>query len=155
MTPTEFAQFKYRHTDAVARSPARLWVVGIGLAVALVLLSRRDVPLPLAVVAFLVPAVAWFSAGRYLLLGPRYLVCGKAIVYYANVQRITLSRGSGMLRVQSKNGHTFALDRDKFPTNARKTDKIQKNKTAKFNKVVDKIVEKVRKTAPDAELVGV
>lgn len=155
MTPTEFAQFKYRHTDAVARTPARLVVVGISLGLAIILLALREVPLPIALFAFLVPAVAWWSAGRFLLLGPRYLLCGKAIIYYANVQRLTLARGSGTLRVQSKSGQTFTLEREKFPTNARKADKIQKNKTAKFNKVADKIIEKVRKTAPGAELVGV
>ena len=155
MTPTEFAQFKYQHADAAVRSVARLWFVGISLGVGLFLLSMRSVPLPLALFAMAVPAVAWFSASRHLLLGPRYLLCGKAIVYYANVKHLSLSRTSGTLRVQSNNGQSFVLERDKFPTAARKAAKIKKNKAAKFDKVADKIIEKVRKAAPGADLSGV
>ncbi len=155
MTPTEFAQFKYQHADAAVRSVARLWFVGISLGVGLILLSMRSVPLPLALFAMAVPAVAWFSASRHLLLGPRYLLCGKAIVYYANVKHLSLSRTSGTLRVQSNNGQSFVLERDKFPTAARKAAKIKKNKAAKFDKVADKIIEKVRKAAPGADLSGV
>lgn len=154
MTPTEFAQFKYQHADAAARSTARLWFVGISLAIALVLLSMRSVPLPVALFAMAVPAVAWFSGSRHLLLGPRYLLCGKSIIYYANVQRLTLSRSAGTLQVQSRNGQRFVLERDKFPTGARKADKIKKNKAAKFDKVADKIIEKVRKASSGAELIG-
>jgi hypothetical protein len=88
-------------------------------------------------------------------LGPRYLLCGQTIVYYANVKRLTLSRGTGTLRVQSNNGQSFVLERDKFPTNARKADKIQKNKAAKFDKVADKIIDKVRKATTSADLIGV
>jgi len=155
MTPTEFAQFKYQHADAAVRSVARLWFMGISLGVGLILLSMRSVPLPLALFAMAVPAVAWFSASRHLLLGPRYLLCGKAIVYYANVKHLSLSRTSGTLRVQSNNGQSFVLERDKFPTAARKAAKIKKNKAAKFDKVADKIIEKVRKAAPGADLSGV
>ena len=155
MTPTEFAQFKYQHADAAVRSVARLWFMGISLGVGLILLSMRSVPLPLALFAMAVPAVAWFSASRHLLLGPRYLLCGKAIVYYANVKHLSLSRTSGTLRVQSNNGQSFVLERDKFPTAARKAAKIKKNKAAKFDKVADKIIEKVRKAAHGADLSGV
>mgnify|MGYP003598379892 FL=1 len=155
MTPTEFAQFKYQHADAAVRSVARLWFMGISLGVGLILLSMRSVPLPLALFAMAVPAVAWFSASRHLLLGPRYLLCGKAIVYYANVKHLSLSRTSGTLRVQSNNGQSFVLERDKFPTAARKAAKKKKNKAAKFDKVADKIIEKVRKAAPGADLSGV
>ncbi|MFO1264592.1 MAG: hypothetical protein U1E84_14840 [Rhodoferax sp.] len=155
MTPTEFAQFKYQHTDAAVRSVARLWFVGISLALGLILLSMRSVPLPLALFAMAVPAVAWFSASRHLLLGPRYLLCGRTIVYYANVKRLTLSRATGTLRVQSNSGQDFVLERDKFPTGARKADKIKKNKAAKFDKVADKIIDKVRKATTSADLIGV
>jgi hypothetical protein len=71
------------------------------------------------------------------------------------VKRLTLTRGSGTLRVQSSNGQNFVLERDKFPTNARKADKIKKNKAVKFDKVADKLIEKVRKAAPGASLTGV
>lgn len=155
MTPTEFALFKYQHADAATRSPARRWFTGISLGLALLLIVSRFIAPPFSLLMLLVPLLAWATASRQLLLGPRYLLCGQTIVYYANVQRVTLTRGSGTLRVQSSNGQNFVLERDKFPTKARKADKIQKNKAAKFDKVADKIIEKVRKAAPGANLIGV
>ena len=94
------------------------------------------------------------AAGRQLQLGPRYLLCGNSIVYYANVNRLTLSGANGTLRLQSQNGKSFVLERDKFPTGARKADKIKKNKAAKFDKVSSKIIEKVKKAAPRVDMIG-
>lgn len=155
MTPTEFSQFKYQHGDTAIRSRTRRWFTGISLGVALLVIVSGYLEFPVSLVTLLVPLIAWTTAGRHLLLGPRYLLCGQTIVYYANVKRLTLSRGTGTLRVQSNNGQNFVLERDKFPTNARKADKIQKNKAAKFDKVADKIIEKVRKSNTHADLIGV
>jgi len=155
MTPTEFSEFKYQHGDAASRSRARRWFTGISFGLALLLIATRAVPFPVSLFTLLVPVIAWSTASRQLLLGPRYLLCGQTIVYYANVKRLTLSRGTGTLRVQSNNGQSFVLERDKFPTNARKADKIKKNKAAKFDKVADKIIDKVRKATTSADLIGV
>ena len=152
MTPTEFATFKYQHADRAELSPPRrrLIYVSLGLATMASLLA-----FPFGALLFVVPLVAWLSAPRQLQLGPRYLLCGKAIVYYANVKKLSLSKTKGSIRLQSANGQVFVLERDKFPTGARKTDKIAKNKAAKFDKVSSKIVEKVRKASGDVELNGV
>ena len=64
------------------------------------------------------------------------------------------SSTKGSLHVQSANGQSFVLERDKFPTGARKADKIAKNKAAKFEKVSNKIIEKVRKANGDADVSG-
>jgi hypothetical protein len=74
---------------------------------------------PFGAALWLVPLILWFSGPRQLQLGPRYLLCGNAIVYYGNVTRLTLSRAQGSLRLQSANGQVFVLERDKFPTGAR------------------------------------
>jgi hypothetical protein len=101
-----------------------------------------------------VPLIAWFSAPRQLLLGPRYLLCGNAIVYFGNVKRMTLTRSQGKLRLECTNGKAFVLERDKFPTGARKTDKIAKNKAKKFDKVSSKIMEKVRAASANVVMIG-
>lgn len=154
MTPTEFALFKYQHADAATRSPARRWFCGISLGVALLLILTRSIDFPFSLLTLLVPVLAWATASKHLLLGPRYLLCGQTIVYYGNVKRLTLSRATGTLRVQAHNGKTFLLEREKFPTNARKADKIQKNKAAKFDKVADKIMDKVRSANPNVDVIG-
>lgn len=152
MTPTEFATFKYQHADRAELSASRLRVVGISLGLAAL---ASLLMFPFGALLFVVPLVAWLSTPRQLLLGPRYLLCGKSIVYYANVKKLSLSKTKGSMRLQSANGQVFVLERDKFPTGARKTDKIAKNKAAKFDKVSSKIVEKVRKASGDVELSGV
>lgn len=152
MTPTEFASLKYQHKDRAGLSRARRWFIGISLLVAAALAYRAFPP---GAMLLLLPLIAWLSAPRLLLLGPRYLLCGKTVVYYANVKRLTLSPAQGVLRVQSANGQTFVLERDKFPTGARKADKITKNKAAKFDKVSGKIIDKVRQASSNVELHGI
>lgn len=153
MTPTEFASFKYQHADPAGRSPARVRFAGISLVIALLLLAWTR--FPLAVAGLLVPLIAWFSAPRQLHLGPRYLLCGNTIIYYANVKRMVLSSAQGRLRVDTLSGSSLVLESEKFPTNARKADKISKNKAAKFDKVSAKIIEKVRKANSNVELSGI
>ena len=152
MTPTEFAIFKYEHTDPASLSPLRRRFFFVSLAVAA---AATLIMFPFGASLFVVPVVARLLVPRQLPLGPRYLVCGKAIVYYANVKRLVLSRAQGSLRLQSANGQVFVLERDRFPTGARKADKIARNKADKFDKVSTKIVEKVRRAAADVRLVGV
>jgi hypothetical protein len=152
MTPTEFAIFKYQHTARAELSSARLRFIYVSLTVAMVVSMFI---FPLGAALLLLPLVAYFSAGKQLKLGPRYLLCGEVILYYGNVKRLILSPAKGTLSVQSANGQLFVLERDKFPTSARKADKISKNKDAKFEKVSSKIIEKVRKAAANVELVGI
>ena len=152
MTPTEFSTFKYQHPDRAVRSRKRLIFVGLSLAVAL---GIAVLAFPPGALALLVPLVAWFSVSKQLQLGPRYLLCGQSIVYYGNVTRLTLARAQGSLRVQSASGQVFVLERDKFPTGARKTAKIAANKAAKFDKVSGKIIDKVRQAGAQVELIGI
>lgn len=152
MTPTAFASFKYQHADSAHRSAKRRWFTYTSLAVAV---AVAYLAFPPGAVLLVVPLIAWLSAPRQLLLGPRYLLCGNAILYYGNVRQLTLSPAQGKLRLVCANGQSFVLERDKFPTGARKPDKISKNKAAKFDKVSAKIVEKVRATSANVKLSGV
>ena len=150
MTPTQFASFKYQHPDQAGRSQKRRWFAYGSLAFALLVMA--SFAWIIGAILLVVPMIAWLTTDRELLLGPRYMLCGKTIVYYANVKRMTLLRAQGKLRVVCTNGQSFVLERDKFPTSARKAAKIAKNKAAKFDKVSSKIIEKVRKATNNADL---
>lgn len=91
---------------------------------------------------------------RQLALGPRYLVCGEVIVYYGNVDKIVVDRDGGRLTLISASDRRFTIERERFPTGARKTHKIAANKAAKFAKVAAKLVEKVRHASPAVEVSG-
>jgi hypothetical protein len=152
MDKPQFAVFKYRHEGHAGLDRVRQVLFYIGLAVALIA-TFADFPAGVAV--FFAPLLVYISAARKLSLGTRYLLCGNDIVYYGNVTRLALSEKEGKLSVRSANGKTFVLERERFPTGARKADKIKKNRAAKFGKVAAKIVDKVRKASPAVELVGI
>ena len=146
------AAFKYKHGDPGKISKAR--TIGAG---ALALLGVVSLFFVFQIAAFflIVAAFLFFKREKKLLIGPRYLLCGNSLVYFANVTRLRYAETEGRLSVECASGKTFVLDRDKFPTGARKADKIKRNKAAKFTKVAGKIVDKVRTAATNAELVGV
>ena len=89
MAAPEFALFKYLHGGPPLVSPARRRFTYASAAAALL---ATVLAFPAGALLWLVPLLARFTAGRYLQLGPRYLLCGSTIVYYGNVRRMALSR---------------------------------------------------------------
>ncbi|MEN9372963.1 MAG: hypothetical protein RIR79_515 [Pseudomonadota bacterium] len=149
-----FATFKYQHTGAAARTRKHWIFIGLFVAIGMgVFLYARNA-FPFGIMAFVVAAVIYAAAPKYLMLGSRYFLCGDVIVYYANVVRITLSPSQGTLRLRTVNGHEFVLERDKFPTGARHEPKIRINKGLKFDKVSSKMIEKIREAQPHVEQIG-
>ena len=149
MAAPGFALFKYPHGGRPLITPVRLGFIYASLAAGVL---ASIVVFPFGAVLLLVPLVARLSAQRYLQIGPRYLLCGDTIVYYGNVRRMVLSRSVGTLALHCASGPPLLLVRDKFPTNARKADKITKNKADKFEKASARIIERVLRAAPGTPL---
>lgn len=146
-----FAVFKYKHGSRTRVSPARRkWIVGTAIAAAL----ASIVLFPVGAAFFLLPLAIWLTVPRQLALGPRYLVCGEVIVYYGNVDQVVIDRQAGKLTLVSAGNRRFAIERERFPTNARKTAKIAANKEAKFAKVAEKLIAKIRHASPAVEVSG-
>jgi hypothetical protein len=103
-----------------------------------------------AVVAVAVLVLVLSRSQKVIAIGPRYLICGAQIVYFGNVTAAVLDVPNGRLRLTSASGHWFVLERRRFPTNARKPDKIARNTGAKFTRVADRILAAVRRAAPGA-----
>ncbi|MGL4807748.1 MAG: hypothetical protein ACRC4O_03290 [Giesbergeria sp.] len=148
--PTSFAQFKYPHGGRPLIGPVRRGVMYGGAVLALL---ATVLAFPVGAALWLVPVVARLSAARYLQIGPRYLLCGDTILYYGNVQRMVLAKAEGRLTLYGAGkGKPLVIERSKFPTNARKPDKIAKNKDTKFEKVSARIVGHVLQAAPGTRL---
>ncbi len=148
--PTSFAQFKYPHGGRPLIGPVRRGVMYGGAVLALL---ATVLAFPVGAALWLVPVVARLSAARYLQIGPRYLLCGDTILYYGNVQRMVLAKAEGRLTLYGADkGKPLVIERSKFPTNARKPDKIAKNKDTKFEKVSARIVGHVLQAAPGTRL---
>jgi hypothetical protein len=150
MDRKRFAVIKYDHGERVGLSDTRkLWlVIFILLALGLVFIF-----FPLSLILGLAAAVVAHQP-KQLCVGPRYVICGNKILYYANIEKVTLERGEGRLTLLSSTGQVLELEQDRFQTNARKPDKIAAHKAARFNKVALKIVDRVRSAAPHAQLTG-
>ena len=138
------ASFKYKHGSRISLSGKRKIAFVASLLVALIV-AKLFFPFGLLALGF--PAMIYLAGGRTLLLGPRYLICGDQIIYYANVTALKLSEAEGTLSLQTGKAVPFVIELERFPTGARKANKVAANKAAKFNKVVARVTEKVRRAS--------
>ena len=148
MDTSRFNTWKYRHDGPGLRQRWQLPLAAIGFIVSLAAISLPFLAFP----AFIIALLALFVTSRKILLGSRYLICGGDIIYYANVQRIDRDNVAGRLSLSLPDAVPFTLEREKFPTNARKADKIRRNRDAKFAKVADRIVLHVQAANPAADI---
>lgn len=140
----KLASFKYKHGSRISLSGKRKIAFFVCLLGALIV---GKLFFPFGLLALGLPAMIYLAGGRTLSLGPRYLICGDQIIYYANVTALKLSEAEGTLSLQTGKAVPFVIERERFPTNARKKDKVAANKAAKFNKVTARITEKVRRAS--------
>ncbi len=93
------------------------------------------------------------SSNKKIFVGNRYVIIGEKIIYYNNLAGVELSAdGSSSYEMITKNNKRYKIEMDKFPTNARKSWKIEKNKKDKFEKITGKISENISKCAPNATI---
>lgn len=142
----QLSVFKYKHGARTPLTLRRKIFLMLGLVLACVV---SYVDFPEALVSFALPFLVFFGRGRVLAVGPRYLICGDEIVYFANVTQMTLSEARGCLELMLADGRRFMLERENFPTGARKPSKIAANQAAKFNKVSARIIDRVRRARPE------
>lgn len=154
MDATKFATWKYKHDGAGFRNPKQRIFSGALLLGALIAQFRFHAPLA-SFPLFIMGVITFFYAAKKIFLGPRYLICGSNIVYYNNVVRLALDEAAGNLLLVTAANQSFTLERDKFPTNARKADKIVKNKAAKFDKVSQNLIGKVLRASPGVQTTGI
>lgn len=146
-----FIHWKYKGGAPLPPGPVRraLFYATLVLALAVSFLA-----FPGGLLAFAIPLLIRFAVPRQLSLGPRYLLCGSDIVYFGNIDRVVLDETRGRMTLQAGERPCFVLERDKFPTNARKTAKVAANQAAKFAKVSAKLLERIRQASPAVEVTG-
>lgn len=89
------------------------------------------------------------GCSKPLLIASRYLILGNRIIYYRNVARASLDKDKQVFTLLTHKGQSVMIAAEKFPTNARKSDKIRRNKGAKFDKVTERIISRLRAATPD------
>lgn len=152
MTP-KLGTFKYDHPD---RTPVG-WVNWLaGLLCVPVAIAGFSVAPPLGIAAGVATMIFWALRlpKRQIRLGPRYAIVGNTIVYFRNVRKMEFKAGHELTLHWGKD-RSLKIELSRFPTNARKADKIAKNKAAKFEKVSGKIIDRVLHASPTVELAGI
>lgn len=142
--------FKYNNKDKLTFSTKQKIIISILMLTSLLLIFKfLVIGIILSVISLIYIGISYPK--RTIKVESRYLICGKTIVYYKNINRIVLNKYLGLLLLYSGDNLVFKLEKELFPTNARKPDKIINNKNKKFEKVSDKIINKIIKTSPDVK----
>ena len=139
----EFASWKY---DTGSHKKAWFIFAAIVSFVAALFLSANVSPyfmlmlsIPLLIVFHLWRA----DYDRGLMLSNRYIIIGEEIVYFRNLSSARLEKDAESLTLFWGKGRSLVVASSRFPTNARKPDKIRLNRSAKFSKVSEKILSKL------------
>lgn len=150
---SKLGTFKYDHSEGNPWGPAN-WLAGLVFVAAVA--GCFAVVLPLGFIALVVLTLIWahLLPKREIRLGVRYAIVGNTIVYFRNVRKMELKAGHELTLHWGKD-RSLKIEQSRFPTNARKQEKIAKNKAAKFEKVSGKIIDRVLRTAPTVELTGI
>ncbi len=149
---TAFARFAYQHDDGVNHSQQRIWCVWTSMLGALAIMALLSAGI--GAVLMCIPLIAWLTAPRQLLLGPRYLLCGNTIVYFGNVKRMTLLPAHGKLRLECTNGVAFVLERHRFPSRLRMVEMLVKSRASRFDTLSTRIIAHVRAASANAVLIS-
>ena len=144
----QFNSWKYQYKGPGIR---QRWQWPLAGALLIACMLARSLP-PLAIPLFIIALILVFYRSHKLLVGSRYLICGSEIVYFANIQRVDRDDVAGFLSLTQSDGTPLVLNREQFPTNARKADKIKRNKHAKFAKVAERIILHVQAANPAADI---
>lgn len=150
--PKAFASFKYQHGGrglVLGDLIKNLWfIIAVVVCVAFIAYVRA---FP-ALFSLIVPLLIWaYLANKHpgLIIADRFLIVGSRILYYQNLALVRVNNGAETIVLQALDGSTMRIEGQLFPTNARKPDKISKNKSDKFNKVADKLVSKIKAVSPE------
>lgn len=135
--------FNYAHGGRVLLSKPRKLAFFVSLMFALICVK---ILFPFGFLALALPAYVYLGGVRTLKIGPRYLICGERIVYYANVKRLVHDEVAGTLNLIIGLKTNLLIERKRFKGGAGRG----KDKGASFAEVAAMVSERVRQAAPEA-----
>jgi hypothetical protein len=138
--------FKYKHGDRILLTRQRKMLF---VAVAFVSLILVRLLFPFGLLALIFPAMVYLAGIRTMSLGPRYMICGDHILYYANVTEINVSEAEGILRIRTGAKGKFEIERSRFLNSFWNSKQSAAQKASDFKAVTEMIVERVRHWSPE------
>lgn len=89
------------------------------------------------------------NSNHKIFIGNRYVIIGEKIIYYNNLAGVQVSTDeNSTYEMITKNNKRYKIEMNRFPTNASKSWKIEKNRKDKFEKITGKISTNISKCAP-------
>lgn len=143
------AAFKYKVSGGGQGGRVAMLVVSLALSIVGMAHLSPWFGLGLLIPLWIIVRLVRAAARKNLIIAPRYLIVGNEIIYYAAVTQARLDRRKQTLTLQSERGRRVTVEAERFPTNARKAEKIRINRTGKFEKAVEKILQRLPGVTPD------
>jgi hypothetical protein len=137
------AVFDYNHGGRVNLTRERKYAFALALFFALILARLL---FPFGLLALAIPAMVYLRGERTLKIGPRYLICGDRIVYFANIKSLSFSEKEKSICLRTGIKTQLTIEEHRFRGKAR----TPEEKAAKFAEAVELVMESVHRFAPEA-----
>lgn len=105
-----------------------------------------------AIVVFVIVIKFFAKSNKAITLHNQFMIMGDRVLYFKNIAEIQVRGENNVIELIPRNGESVKIQQRFFPTNARKDWKIAKNKRAKFIKVGDKLLNRVKKRSPGTRI---
>ncbi len=153
MTRPLIAQYQYTLpkkyiTNSQGLGPRFWWLAIITTIISIVTIVG---PL-LCLIFFFFWGSAILGRNSRILVCNRYFIMGDIIIYYNNLVEVKLDVKQKVFQLMTKGGEKHRIEAKFFPTNARKSWKISRNRKAKFEKVTTKLITHIRSNAPQVPI---
>jgi hypothetical protein len=143
LNPPPLVVFDYNHGGRVVLTKERKLKFALALFLALV---AARLFFPFGLLALAIPAMIYLRGERTLKIGPRYLICGERIVYYANVKNLTFSEHEKSICLRTGIKTQLTIEEKRFRIDKR----FPAERTARFAEAVKLMTERVHHFAPEA-----
>ncbi|THB73118.1 MAG: hypothetical protein D6B28_04280 [Gammaproteobacteria bacterium] len=161
MQKGNLAAYKYEDSKTSKKIPSLIinWKWGLPALLIFILLAALPIysfglnpgTLFLTVAVIVVSSVVFYalnSRNEVVIVSTDYFFLGGRVYLYRNIKRAI--KDASLLVLEMSDGRCCKIECEKFPTGARKDWKIEKNKKEKYEKVANKILEKVKSQNPQA-----
>jgi hypothetical protein len=149
MAAKEFPEYKYESGVKSGRGLTIFIIIALSFAILIAGVSLS----PIILILFVIPiylAVRNAQSGNpdIIYITDRYLIVGNKVIYFSNINESKLDKEKSIMTISTVDGNTIQIGASHFPTNARKPEKIAKNKKDKFIKATERISARLKELSP-------
>jgi hypothetical protein len=152
MAAKEYPEYKYE-SGAKSGSGSRVLIITI-LTITILIVGINLFPLLLILMVipvYLIVKVVQSANQDIIYITDRYMIVGSKVIYFSNINDSKLDKEKSIMTISTVDGNTIQIGASHFPTNARKPEKIAKNKKDKFIKATERISARLKEVSPGTQ----